>query len=197
MTKFIVTVDPNGQLHHPLVSDHSKLKQSVRPLKSVLENSPRHTEHIWRVILWICGLSAGAVSLFIETMTVTVPSLVAVVGLLTLTAFVDHFTRKNEAEPVLAFVTPISVLRRIRIISFDSQSSTFCNASRMNFDCFTNEETASWLKDEPNFNKRIVTPIDLIDFKHRRYPSSFHSFVSKTRVVVRDCLREFLSDLSV
>jgi hypothetical protein len=111
-------------------------------------------EEIWHVILWTCGLSIGVVLLLIEMMSgVTVPSVLAIVGLLTFIAFGDYLVRRNTAEPVPTFVTPMPIVTGNNVTSIDPQSSGFCKANRLNFDCFTKEEAESWLKNEPNFAK--------------------------------------------
>jgi len=111
-------------------------------------------EKTWRVILWICGLSIGVVLLFNEIFIgVIVPSLLGIVGFLSFIAFGDYLMRRNKTEPVPTFPMPIVAGNNF---TFDLQSSTFCNANRLNFDCFTKEEAESWLKNEPNFTKRIV-----------------------------------------
>jgi len=133
----------------------------------ILENSSaRHsTKFVWRLVLWICGLSAGAVLVFTELTTgVTAPTLGAMVGLLTITAFGDHLIQKNKARTV-----PISPLTK-GFTSFVFRSPRFRKMSRVSFECFTKDERVSWLKNEPNFTKRIATPLNLTDFKHR--PSS-------------------------
>jgi hypothetical protein len=120
------------------------------------------------MILRICGLSIGGVLLFIELMSgVTVPSVLAIVGLLNLILFGGYLMRRNKAEPVRTFVTPISIVTGNGFTSFDPQSSRFCKANRLNFDCFTKEEAESWLQNEPNFAKRIVTALES-DIKRRR-----------------------------
>ena len=112
-------------------------------------------EKTWRVILWICGLSIGVVLLFIEMISgVILPSLLAIVGFLTFAAFGDYLIRRNKAE-VPTFVAPMPIVTENNS-TFKPQSSRFCNANRLNFDCFTKEEAESWLKNEPNFTKRIV-----------------------------------------
>ena len=113
-------------------------------------------EKIWRVMLWICGLTLGVVLLFVEMMSgVIVPSLLAIVGFLTFIAFGDYLIRRNKAEPVSTFVTPMPIVTGNNP-TFNPQSSRFCNANRLNFACFTKKEAESWLKNEPNFTKRIV-----------------------------------------
>jgi len=113
-------------------------------------------EKIWRVMLWICGLSIGVVLLCIEMMSgVIVSSLLAIIGFLTFVAFGDYLIRRNRAEPVPTFVTPMPIVTGNNC-TFNPQSSRFCNANRLSFDCFTEEEAESWLKNEPNFTKRIV-----------------------------------------
>lgn len=115
-----------------------------------------NVEKIWRVILWICGLSIGVVLLFIEMMSeVTVPSLLAIVGFLTFIAFGDYLIRRNRAGPVPTFVTPMPIVTGNNC-KFNPQSSRSCYANRLDFDCFTKEEAESWLKNEPNFTKPIV-----------------------------------------
>ena len=112
-------------------------------------------EKIWRVILWTCGLGITVILLFVEVMSgVTVPSTLAIVGFLTFMAFGDYLIRRNKAEPVPTFVIPMPIATGNNFASFDPQSSGFCNANRLNFDCFTKEEAESWLKNEPNFTKQ-------------------------------------------
>lgn len=113
-------------------------------------------EKIWRVMLWICGLSIGVILLFIEMMSgVIVPSLLAIVGFLTFSAFGDYLIRRTKTEPVPTFVTPMPIVTGNKF-TFNPQSSGFCNVNRLNIDCFTKEEAESWLKNEPNFTKRIL-----------------------------------------
>jgi len=115
-----------------------------------------NVEKIWRVMLWICGLTLGVVVLFIEMMSgVILPSLLVIVGFLTFVAFGDYLIRRNKAEPVSTFVTPMPIMTG-NSSTFNPQSSRFCNANRLSFDCFTKREAESWLKNEPNFKKRIV-----------------------------------------
>ena len=122
------------------------------------------------MILWICVLNIGVVLLFIETMSgVTVPSVIAIVGFLTFIAFGDYLRRRNEAVPLPTFYTVLPIVTGSNFMSFNPQSSTLRNANRLNFDCFTKEEAESWLKNEPNFTKRIVTGLEFDFIKHRRY----------------------------
>ena len=136
---------------------------SVTSLQLVSEICPaRHRPRfVWRLVLWTCGLTAGAILLFTELTTgIVVPTLVAMIGLLTLTTFGDHLIQKHRAAPT-SFV-------RKNFTSFEFRSHKLRKSSRLNFDNFTREERMSWLKNEPNFTKRIVAPLDLTDPKHRR-----------------------------
>lgn len=162
MDKLDVTVDSACQLQSRLCLDGSKLRQSVRVLKAV--------EKTWHVILWTCVVSIGAVLLFIEMISgVTIPSVIAIVGFLTLIAFDDYSIRRNEAEAVPTFVTPLPIVTGRNFTSFAPQSSKFSDANRLNFNCFTKDETEFWLKNEPNFKKRIVTGLESDFTKHKRY----------------------------
>ena len=136
---------------------------SVTSLQLVSEICPaRHSpKFVWRLVLWTCGLTAGAILLFTELTTgIIVPTLVAMIGLLTLTTFGDHLIQKQKAAPTSS--------ARKNFTSFKFRSHKFRKSSHLNFDNFTREERISWLKNEPNFTKRIVAPLDLTDHKHRR-----------------------------
>ena len=186
-------MDATDQLHHRLVLENCKLEHSVNPLQLVTENAPkRHTaRHIWRLVLWTCVLSAGAILLLIElTSGPSAPTLVAMVTLLPFAAFGDRLMQKNK----VAYV-PMSVVEKNDFTSLGFFKSY--RVSRLRFDCFTKEEKASWLKNEPNFTKRIVTPLDLAGLRHRRFRSILNRFLTKTSVEIRDYLKAFLSDPAV
>ena len=133
------------------------LEHSVTLLQLVSEMSPaRHrTARAWRLMLWTCASAAGAVLLFTELMSgTTAVTLVAIVGLLTFIVFGDHLMQKSKAPGTRL---PISLVRSFA--TFQPRSSRFRKMSR--FNCFTKDERISWLKNEPNFTKRIATPLEL------------------------------------
>ena len=182
-------MDVTDQLHYRLVLENCKLEHSGNPLQLVTVNAPkRHTaRHIWRLMLWACGLSAGVVLLFIETVSgVAVLPIVAIVGILAFSAFGIRLMQKSESASRIVLPIPKS-----------SSKSSGIYAGRVNFDCFTKEEKVSWLRNEPNFTKRIVTPLDVATSKRRDYGRIFQSFVSRTSVGIRDRLNELLSALTV
>jgi len=128
-----------------------------RVRRSILGNVwVTNVEKIWRVILWICGLSLGVVLLSLEMISgVIVPSVLAIVGFLAFIAFGDYSIR-NTAEPVHSTLVTPMLIGTGNNCTFNPQSSRLLNANRLNFGCFTMEEAESWLKNEPNFTKRIV-----------------------------------------
>ena len=140
--------------------------ESVGPLKTVSANSKPHvTDHFWHMMLRICGLSIGGVLLFIETVSgITIPSVLAIVGLLNLVAIGNYLVRKNRPEQAQAFTVLLPA--RNRIYSPSSQSPSLRKTNQL---CFTNEERKSWLKNEPNFSKRIATPLGPQATKRKRY----------------------------
>ena len=125
------------------------------------------------------------VLLFIETISgLAVLPIVAIVGILVFSAFGIRLMQNSESGIVAP--TPSR-----------SEFSGFQRSRRVNFDYFTKEERVSWLRNEPNFTKRIVTPLEMAKSKRRDYGRIFQSFVTRTTVEIRDRLSELLSTLTV
>ena len=135
-------------------------------------------------MLWACGLSAGVVLLFIETISgLAVLPIVVIVGILVFSAFGIRLMQTRESASIVG--------------PSRSDFSGFYRSRRVNFDYFTKEERVSWLRNEPNFMKRIVTPLEMATSKRRDYGRIFQSFVTRTTVEIRARLSELLSALTV
>ena len=127
------------------------------------------------------------VLLFIETVSgLAVLPIVAIVGILVFSAFGIRLMQNSE-----------SASRIVAPIPSRSEFSGFYRSRRVNFDYFTKEERVYWLRNEPNFMKRIVTPLEMAKSKRRDYGRIFQSFITRTTVEIRDRLNELLSALTV